>query len=118
MQHFSVVVTTLDFAPFVGRALDSVRACIDVLKRHAGAPGVEVLVVDDGSTDGTPDLVARLIEGRPGWRLLCRARPSSPSAARNFGVGQARGDVLCFLDGDDAYLPGHLEACWLALRQE
>ncbi len=72
--------------------------------------------MDDGSTDDTPRVVQSFLAGRQGWRLLRRPEPSSPGAARNAGVGQAHGELLFFLDGDDLFLPPHLAACWRAMR--
>lgn len=116
MRLFSVVVTTLDMAPYVRRTLDSAWGATLALREHPGAPDVELLVVDDGSRDDTPRIAEEAAEGRPNWRVLRRPSPSSPSAARNFGAAQAEGDVLFFLDGDDLFLPEHLEVCWRALE--
>jgi len=66
---------------------------------------LEVLVVDDGSTDGSGDLAEAF--GDP-VRVIRRAR-AGVSAARNEGVRQARGDLVAFLDADDLFLPRKLE---------
>jgi glycosyltransferase involved in cell wall biosynthesis len=72
-------------------------------------PGeVEVIVVDDASTDGTADHVERLYG--TGVRLLRMPRRAGPAAARNAGVAAATGTFLAFLDSDDLWLPGKLDA--------
>ena len=66
---------------------------------------VEVIVVDDGSTDGTADALAdidRRVE-------VARRSNGGPAAARNTGIRHARAPVVAFLDSDDRWRPGHLE---------
>ena len=116
MDSLSVIVTACNFGPFVGRSLQSVHDAVALFHAECGRDvRTEVIVVDDGSTDDTPAVVQSFLAGRPDWRVLHRPEPSSPGAARNAGVEQARGDLLFFLDGDDLYLPPHLAACWKAI---
>jgi glycosyltransferase involved in cell wall biosynthesis len=68
-------------------------ACVDAL---AGSPAHEVIVVDDRSSDGSPELAARI-----GARIVASAGPG-PAQARNTGAGLATGDVILFLDADVA----------------
>ncbi len=99
----SCVIPSRDRAGFLPRAIDSVLA--------QGCP-IEVVVVDDGSADSTPELLAR---GYPGVRVV-RTPGLGAAAARNLGVEAACGDVVMFLDSDDRWLPGHVERLLAAIR--
>jgi GT2 family glycosyltransferase len=70
----------------------------------------EVLVVDDGSTDGTPELAER-----SGARVLRTSRNLGPAGARNTGIRAAEGDYVAFLDADDRWRPQHLAVTGEAL---
>jgi glycosyltransferase involved in cell wall biosynthesis len=69
---------------------------------------VEVIVVDDGSTDETADILTRSFGSR--IHLLRLANRRGVGAARNAGIHIASGELLAFLDSDDLWLPGKLEA--------
>jgi glycosyltransferase involved in cell wall biosynthesis len=87
----SVIVPTYDYARYLPRALDSVRA--------QSEPPFEIVVVDDGSTDETPAVLRRYADQ---VRVL-RQPHRGPAAARNAGVAAARGDLVAFLDADDEW---------------
>lgn len=95
----TVIIPVFNGERFIGEALDSVLA-------QTRAPH-EVIVVDDGSTDGS----ASLAERRAGVRCL-RIEHAGVSGARNRAIAEARGAWLAFLDADDRWLPGKL-ACQL-----
>jgi glycosyltransferase involved in cell wall biosynthesis len=69
---------------------------------------LEVVVVDDGSTDGTSESVTELDDRR--IRLLRNETPQGVSAARNRGIDAAQGNWIAFLDDDDVWAPNKLEA--------
>jgi glycosyltransferase involved in cell wall biosynthesis len=102
----SVVVPTRDRSSLLRRTLASVRWQEKV--------SFEVLVVDDGSTDDTPDVVARL--GDPRVRYVRHDRPAGVSVARNDGAERARARWIAFLDDDDVWGPDKLVAQLEAAR--
>jgi len=93
----SVIIPTYNHAAFLSEALESVFA-------QTSHP-LEIIVVDDGSTDETAE-VLRAYEGR--IRVLSQSN-RGVAAARNAGAPLASGDLLAFLDADDAWLPAKLE---------
>ena len=68
----------------------------------------EMLLVDDGSTDGSRALAARLAAEEPRIRLLGWATTAGAAAARNAGIRAARGRFIAFLDADDRWQPEKL----------
>jgi glycosyltransferase involved in cell wall biosynthesis len=99
----SVIVPTFNRRVLLTRALASVRAqtCTDY----------EVVVVDDGSTDGTAEALAVTPQDR--FRYIRLDQNRGQSAARNIGVRAAQGRLLAFLDSDDEWMPEKL-ACQVA----
>lgn len=94
----SVVLPTYNRAPLLGEALASVRA--------QTFDDWECIVVDDGSTDATPDVLRR--EQDPRVRPIRIAHSASPAVARNAGLAVARGRLVAFLDDDDLWIPEKL----------
>ncbi len=97
MPRYSIVIPSYNYAEFLPRAIDSALAQPEAR---------EVLVVDDGSTDATAEVVAPYVaDDRVS---LLRQENSGVSAARNAGVDQTSGEYLLFLDADDRLLPDAL----------
>jgi glycosyltransferase involved in cell wall biosynthesis len=93
----SIVISSYNYARFLGAAIDSALG--------QTWPQTEVIVVDDGSTDESRDLIASY-----GSRLLPVFKPNGGMAStQNAGFGAASGDVVLFLDADDALLPSAVE---------
>jgi glycosyltransferase involved in cell wall biosynthesis len=92
----SVIIPVYNGDQFIADAINSV-----LHQRHSA---VEIIVVDDGSTDRTADVVRRF---GTRVRLLMQANHGAASA-RNHGVREARADILAFLDADDLYTPDKL----------
>ncbi len=79
------------------------RAARSVLTQHAAE--VELVIVDDASSDDTAEMTDRLA-GDPRVRVVHNAVSLGPGGSRNQGIAAARGDLLGFCDDDDAWLPG------------
>jgi len=89
----SIIVPVYNDEARISRAIDSALA--------QTLENVEVIVVDDGSSDGTPEVLRRY-EGKI---TVVRQENQDVSAARNAGIRVARGKYLCFLDSDDTFMP-------------
>jgi len=96
----SVIIPLYNKARYIQRALDSVLA-------QTWAE-YEVIVVDDGSTDHSGEIVGQYSD--PRIRLITQAN-AGPGAARNCGLAEAKGEYVAFLDADDEWLPTFLEKC-------
>lgn len=103
--------TTAAVIPLYNKA-ESVRRAIESVLAQS-LPPTEIIVVDDGSTDGSAEIVRRIADGR--IRLICQPN-GGVSAARNLGISTARSRWIALLDADDEWMPGHLAAMH-ALRE-
>jgi glycosyltransferase involved in cell wall biosynthesis len=95
----SIVTPAYNRAAYI---LDAVRSGL-----AQTAPLLEIIVVDDGSDDGTPELVESIND--PKVRLIRLEHVGAP-AARNRGVAEARGEFILWLDSDDVLDPGAIQA--------
>ena len=103
-ERLSVVIPAYNAATTVRSAVRSTL--------NQTVPALEVIVVDDGSTDGTGDVVSAIDD--PRVRLVSQSN-GGPAAARNAGIAVARGEWIAFLDSDDLWLPRYVEAATAAL---
>ena len=94
----SVLIDTYNHERFIEKAI------VSVLEQDFSAPDREILVVDDGSTDKTPEIVRKF---EPSVRLL-RKPNGGQASAFNAGIPECKGEIVSFLDGDDSWLPGKL----------
>ncbi len=100
MADVTVVIPTRNRSVLLAMALHSVLGQRDV--------DLDCVVVDEGSTDGTKEMVSALDD--PRVRLVRNDRPRGVSSARNRGASEATGDWIAFLDDDDLWGPGKLAA--------
>ncbi|MDD3517490.1 MAG: glycosyltransferase [Chromatiales bacterium] len=107
MPRFSVVVPLYNHETYVEEALRSVLAQTD--------PDLELIVVDDGSTDASAARVRTIDDPRLHYHYQDNA---GAHAAINRGVGMARGDYVAILNSDDVYAPGRLEAAGRAFAAD
>lgn len=101
MPRISVIIPAHDAESTLASTVESAQ--------RAGAD--EIVVVDDGSRDGTRSLAHRL----DGVTVIERDRPGGPAVARNAGLGASTGDFVVFLDSDDRLMPTSLTALLAAM---
>lgn len=99
----SVVIPAYNYAKTLPRAVNSVLA-------QLGDAKAELLVIDDGSTDATPQVLEQLQAEHPGVFRAVRKPNGGLSSVRNRGIEEAQGQYLVFLDADDEMAPGALAA--------
>lgn len=123
MADISVIIPAYNRAGLIGETLRSVW--------NQTLPPKEIIVVDDGSTDGTADAAEREFSvfskkflgnsksniQNPTFKIL-RQQNAGPGAARNLGAREARGEYLAFLDSDDLWFPWTLEVYSQVIEQE
>ena len=102
----SVLIDTYNHEKFIEQAIAS------VLEQNFPASDYEILVVDDGSTDRTPELVKRFA---PRVTYLAKENGGQASAF-NYGIPRCRGEIVAFLDGDDWWEPNKLAAVTEAMK--
>jgi len=107
----SIVIPCYNSVPYLEETLRSAAA--------QTLPSVEIILVDDGSQDGTRDLILSLIEGCPNRRIRTIFQQNAGLAsARNVGIAAARGRYVLPLDSDDLIAPGMAERCASLLDAE
>lgn len=107
-KDLSIIVPAYNVERFVGPCLESVLS-------QKTQVDFEVIVVNDGSTDGTADVIAKYAQKDSRIRVISQSNKGL-SGARNTGIDQARGKALMFVDSDDMIAPTHVDALMTALR--
>ena len=97
----SVIMAAYNCAPYINQAINSVLS--------QTWSDLEIIVVDDGSTDGSSDILEQLSREDNRIRVFHQTNSGRPSIARNSALKHARGRYICFLDADDFYENGRIE---------
>lgn len=106
----SVIIPAFNAASTISRAIDSVML--------QNTESLEIIIIDDGSADHTVEVCTRLAQTNPTIRLLKMPANKGVSAARNVGIGAARGKYLAFLDADDVWLKNKLSLQLAEIRHD
>ena len=109
MNTISTIIPVKNGAEFIADALASIS-------RQTIVPD-EILIVDDGSTDNTLDVVHKISKSNPAIKLL-QGPEKGPGSARNVALEQARGDIITFLDADDLWPADKMQVQLARLAKE
>ena len=105
-MFFSVVIPTYNRKPILEKCLRAMES--QMLRPDGGVTGYEIVLVDDGSTDGTVAWLRASAADFP-HVVLYEQNHEGAAIARNFGVQQAKGDTIIFIDSDLVVLEGFLQ---------
>jgi glycosyltransferase involved in cell wall biosynthesis len=108
-MKFSIILPTFNRAHMIHEAINSVFSQTN--------KDWELIIVDDGSTDKTKDVIDKFTEKDNRVRYLYQ-KNEERSVARNNGIKEAKGDWICFLDSDDIYHANHLEEFKNLIKQK
>lgn len=96
----SVIITNYNYAQYVGEAIESAL--------NQTYKNIEIIVIDDGSTDNSPEVIRKYTENNKNIRYV-RQKNKGVVFARNAGLEKAQGEFLLFLDGDDIFPSEYIE---------
>jgi glycosyltransferase involved in cell wall biosynthesis len=99
----SVIIPAYNYAKTLPRAIESVMAQLHEI-------AAELIVIDDGSIDSTPEIIEKLLVAHEGRFRAIRKENGGLASVRNRGIDEAKGEYLIFLDADDEMAPGALSA--------
>ncbi|WP_338461730.1 glycosyltransferase [Synechococcus elongatus IITB7] len=118
-RSLAVIVPTYNCASKIERTLQSIEASIQFFQEtlpFSSLYDVEVVIVDDASTDDTVAVAQTCISNKTYFQLVCHRFNRGAGIARNTGVNFSQGEVLFFCDGDDLFLEKHILLGMLALE--
>ncbi|WP_199453834.1 glycosyltransferase [Marinobacter sp. bablab_jr008] len=107
--NISVVIPCFNASAFIAETIRSVLM--------QGRDDVEIVVVDDKSTDDTPQILEQLTRENPMVIRVVSGAGRGPAAARNVGISEANGSYIAFLDADDVWLPNKLQKQLVRLEE-
>ena len=112
MFKVSIIIPIYNASAFI-------KECIDSVKSQTMIEGVECIMIDDCSTDNTLDIIQSIINGNVNGNffLLRQERNQGPSAARNRGIREAKGEYVFFLDADDTIMPDCIESLYSLAKE-
>ncbi len=110
MSLVSVIIPTYNREKLISKAINS------VIKQDYS--DWEIIIVDDRSTDHTKELIEKFIRSDSRIKYYINQRSKGPGGARNYGIEQASGEYIAFLDSDDEWLEQHLSDCIDVLQRE
>lgn len=105
VPEVSVIIPAYNSADYIEESVESVL--------NQTFTGFEIIIIDDGSTDNTAEVLTRFSRDV----TYVKQDNRGPSAARNKGISLSRGEYLSFLDSDDLFLPNHLEELITFLKE-
>jgi GT2 family glycosyltransferase/glycosyltransferase involved in cell wall biosynthesis len=94
------------------------RECLDSIERHSMWPDLELIVVDNASSDGTPDYLRQFAASRPWVKLLLNETNLGFAAGNNVGLAAATGEMLVMLNNDTQVSPGWVHGLWRHLQRD
>ena len=110
----SIIVPVYNASAFI-------KECVDSVRSQTMTEGVECILIDDCSTDNTLEKIQSIINGdvngNVNFFLLRQERNQGPSAARNRGIREAKGEYVFFLDADDTITPDCIELLYSLAKQ-
>ncbi|RYX85966.1 glycosyltransferase [bacterium] len=103
IPYLSIIIPLYNAASYIGFAIES------IYRQEFASLGepFEILIVNDGSTDGS-DVIARQLATKHSEIQLIEQENHGVASARNAGIRQSRGEIICFMDADDEYPDGTL----------
>lgn len=113
-ETVSVILPAYNAGRFLGRAVASLQGAAEA--EDPACRIAQIIIVDDGSSDDTAAVMARLAAADPRIEPVYNRHNQGPAGARNDALDRARGDWIAVLDADDAYGPGRLGRLVAAAR--